>query len=121
MAQKKRTFKEIKSSIPAIEKADGVEKVEVLSDELDRILAIKRVFESEGGKELITVLRNNCYNSIKKALSIAKDNPDLTKLLSALFEYSANLDLLATVQDIGIEDELRAQLDEAVKEAMNVR
>jgi len=114
----KKTYKSIKKSIPKIEESEGAEKVEVLSDELDRILSIKTLFQSEGGKELITVLRNNCANAIKKAVLAAKTGENN---IPFLLDYSANMDLLSTLQDISIEDELRIQLDEAVKEAMNIR
>lgn len=109
----KRTYKEIKKALPEIES----EKVEVLSDELDRILAIKNLFQSEGGKELISLLRNNCSTALRKLVIAAKNNPNLPDLLGLISSYSANMDLLSSVQDISIEEELRLQLDEAVKEA----
>ena len=114
----KRTFKDIKTSIPNLEKSEGAEKVEVLADELDRILSIKGLFQSDGGRELITVLRNNCANAVKKAVYAAKNGENTVPFL---LDYSANMDLLSTIQDISIEEELRVQLDEAVKEAMNIR
>lgn len=109
-----KTYKDIKKALPDIEG----EKVKVLSDELDRILAIKTLFQSEGGKELITVLRNACAVTLRKAILAAKCG-DST--VSFLLDYSAHMDLLSTVQDISIEEELRLQLDEAVKEAYQVR
>lgn len=118
MAQKK-TIKDIKKSLPGIETSPGAEKVEVLADELDRILAIKRLFKSEGGEDLLNVLKGNCAKSLLKLIQVAREKPELNLLLSIIFDYAANMDLLATVQDIGIEDELRIQLDEAVKEAMS--
>lgn len=111
----KKTYKEIKKAIPKIDS----EKVEIISDELDRILAIKKLFQSEGGKELITVLRNNCSIALRKLMVKAKDNPSLPELLGYISTYTANMDLLSTVQDISLEEELRVQLDEAVVEAMN--
>jgi len=109
----KKTYKEIKKALPAIKS----EKVEIISDELDKILAIKKLFLSEGGKELITLLRNNCSIALRKAVLAAKNGDE--KLLSAhVLDYSANMDLLSTVQDISLEEELREQLDDAVKEAM---
>lgn len=109
----KKTLREIKSSLPGIEVS---EKVELLSDELDRILAIKRLFDSEGGAELIKLLRENCFVTLRKLIVTAKSEPDLGKLLSLIAVYSANVDLLASMQDISSEDEIRKQLDEAVKE-----
>lgn len=109
-----KTFKEIKEALPDIE----AQKVRDLSEELDRILAIKQLFTSEGGKVLIDVLRNNCSNTLRKLILAAKDKPDLPTLLGLIAMYSANIDLLSTVQDISIEEELREQLDSAVKEAM---
>lgn len=106
-----KTFKEIEQAIPDIKS----EKVEVLADELDRILAIKTLFQSDGGKQLINVLRNNCSIALRKAILAAKSGDNTVPFL---LDYSANMDLLSTVQDISIEEELRQQLDEAVKEAM---
>lgn len=108
-----QTIKEIKKSLPNLKS----EKVEVLAGELDRILAIKTLFLSDGGKELITVLRNNCSMALRKLILKSKENPDLPSLLGIIAAYSANIDLLATVQDISLEEEIRNQLDEAVKEA----
>jgi hypothetical protein len=108
-----KTLKEIQSALPDLHS----EKVKDISDELDRILAIKKLFNSEGGKELITVLRNNCTITLRKLIIKAKENPDLPSLLGLIAMYSANIDLLSTIQDISIEEELRKQLDEAVQEA----
>lgn len=108
-----KTFKEIKKSLPKLES----NKVEDISDALDEILAIKSLWQSDGGKKLINVLRNNCSITLRKLIIKAKENPDLPSLLGLISTYSANIDLLATVQDISIENELRLQLDEAVKEA----
>jgi len=109
-----KTLKEIKKALPELES----DKVKDISIELDRILSIKNLFASDGGKELIGVLRNNCSIALRKAIIAAKNGDD--KLLSAnILDYSANMDLLATVQDISMEDELRLQLDEAVTEAFN--
>lgn len=109
-----KTYKDIKKALPDLES----EKVKDLSDELDRILAIKTLFQSEGGKVLITVLRNNCGVAMRKAVLAAKKGENTVPFL---LDYSANVDLLSTVQDISFEEELREQLDEAVKEAASVR
>lgn len=108
-----KTINEIKKALPDIDST----KVEDISNELDRILAIKTLFNSPGGKELITVLRNNCSIALRKLVIQAKNNPDLNTLLALIMDYSANIDLLSTVQDISLEKEIRLQLDEAVKEA----
>lgn len=108
-----KTFKEIKEALPDLKST----KVEDISNELDRILAIKTLFQSDGGKELINVLRTNCSVTLRKLILKSKENPDLPTLLGLIAAYSANIDLLSTVQDISIEEELRLQLDEAVKEA----
>lgn len=108
-----KTYKEIKKALPDLES----NKVADISNELDRILAIKTLFQSEGGKELINVLRTNCSTTLRKLILKSKDNPDLPTLLGLIAAYSANIDLLSTVQDISIEEELRLQLDEAVREA----
>lgn len=108
-----KTFKEIKKALPALEST----KVEDIANELDKILAIKTLFQSEGGKVLIDLLRSNCSIVLRKLMLKAKDEPDLPTLLGLIASYSANIDLLSSVQDISIEEELRRQLDEAVKEA----
>ena len=109
---KSKTYSEITDALPDLKS----EKVKDISEELDRILAIKTLFESDGGKELITVLRNNCSVALRKLILKSKDNPDLPTLLGLISMYSANLDLLSTMQDISLEDEIRRQLDEAVIE-----
>lgn len=110
-----KTYKEIKEALPDLQS----EKVNVLADELDRILEIKKLFESEGGKHLVTILRNNCANTLRKLVIKSKENPDLPTLLGLISAYSANIDLLSTMRDVSMEQELREQLDEAVREAVN--
>lgn len=109
----KKTLREITKSLPEMEIS---EKVEILSNELDRILAIKNLFKSEGGVELVNVLRNNCFIALRKLIATAKSEPDLQTLLAQVFNYSANIDLLSAMQDISMEEEIRSQLDEAVKD-----
>lgn len=106
------TLIEIEKALPGI-KSD---KVEVLSEELERILSIKKLFQSDGGKELINLMRSNCSTSIRKAVIAAKASKEREAVIF-LLEYSASMDILSSVQDISLEAELRAQLDEAVKEA----
>lgn len=108
-----KTIKEIKEALPNLKS----QKVEDISDELDRILAIKTLFQSEGGKVLINDLRNNCSIILRKLILKSKENPDLPTLLGLISAYSAYMDLLSSVQDISLEKEIRDQLDEAVKEA----
>jgi hypothetical protein len=105
-----KTLVEIKGAIPDLKS----EKVSILAEELDKILAIKKLFQSEGGEVLITVLRNNCSVALRKATIAAKKGENV---IPFILDYSANMDLLSTVQDISMEEELRNQLDEAVKEA----
>lgn len=111
----KKTFKEIKSSLPDI----NSEKVEILSDELDRVLSLKKIFQSDDGKVLLDVLRNNCFVALNKLRTVSKENPTLEQLLGLVSSWSANIDLLAQIQDISQEKELRDQLDQAVKDAMD--
>ncbi len=94
------------------------QKVKDISDELERILAIKELFKSKGGEQLLTLLRNNCANNLRKLVTIAKDKPEMDTLLSTIFDYSSNLDLLLTLGDLSLEEELRFQLDDAIKETM---
>lgn len=109
----KKTFQEIQEAIPNL----ASEKIETMSDELDRILAIKTLFLSEGGKQLITVLRNNCSVALRRAIVNAKKG-ESQELIATILDYSANIDLLSTCQDISMEEEIRSQLEEAVKEAL---
>lgn len=115
MVRQKRTLKDIKTSIPTMPES---EKVEVLADELDRILAIKRLFNSRDGQELLEELKAGCASSLVKLVQTARTNPDLSLLLALIFDYAAKIDLLSTVQDIGSEKEIRDQLDAAVLEVM---
>lgn len=107
----KKTIKEIKEALPNLKS----EKVEILSDELDKVLAIKTLFKSDGGKLLITRLRNNCALSMRKAVEAAKSG---NNTVPYILDYAANLDLLQSLGDLSLEEELREQLDEAVREAM---
>lgn len=108
----KKTIREIKTALPGIES----EKVDVLADELDNILALKELFTSDGGKVLINRLRDNCSVALRKAIVAAKSG-DTDKLIPFILDYSANINLLSSIQDISMEKEIREQLDEAVKEA----
>lgn len=109
----KNTIRDIKKAIPDI----NSEKVEVLADELDRIQALKTLFRSDGGQQLIGVLKRNCASTLRKLYGAMDDKPTLETLMGLIARYTANLDLLSELQDISIEGEIQAQLDEAVKEA----
>jgi len=104
------TLREINKALPGLKS----EKVEVFSDALEQVLAIKKLFQSEGGEQLLGLLRNNCAVAIRKALIAAKKGDNTVPFL---LDYGANMDLLSTVQDISLEEELRSQLDDAVIEA----
>lgn len=93
------------------------QKVNDITDVLESILAVKRVFKSKDGEQFITLLRNNCADSLRKLIVTAREKPELNSLLSIIFDYSANMDLLLTLGDIKLEEELREQLDEAIREA----
>jgi hypothetical protein len=109
----KKTYNEIKSAIPDLES----EKVEVYADELDRILSIKRLFTSEDGKVLLGELRDECASLINQLTVSYKKNPNINELISIIANLDSKLSILMKVQDISMEEELRVQLDEAVKEA----
>lgn len=109
----KKTIKEIKEALPNIESS----KVEDYANALDKILAIKRIFQSEDGRELISELRDTCLTTLRKLLVEYKKNPDLPSLVSMIATLDSNYALLSKIQDISLEKELREQLDEAVKEA----
>lgn len=104
------TLREINKALPSLKS----EKVADIATELDNILAIKKLFQSEGGKVLIEDLRTRCSLALRKALLCAKDggNPN-----SFILDWGANMDVLTRVQDISLEEELRQQLDDAVIEA----
>ena len=109
------TIREIKKALPDLDS----KKVEDISDVLDQVLTIKRIFTSNDGKVLLKVLKDNCYTTLNKLMMYSKStNPDLQTYISLASTYTANMDLLSQLQDIKIEEELRNQLDEAVKQAM---
>jgi len=107
----KKTYKEIVKALPEISSPN----VEDLADAIDDVIAIKNLFQSDGGKLLIEKLRTNCSHAITKAIYYAKNGlPDLVVI--SVLDYSANIDLLSKLQDISMEKELREQLDELVKD-----
>lgn len=107
-----KTLQSIKNALPNIES----DKVVVISEELEKILSIKKLFQSEGGELLIGLLRTNCTNALRKASLAAKKGENSNPFI---LDFQANMDLLSTIQDISMEEELRAQLDEAVIEAIS--
>lgn len=111
-----KTINEIKKAIPDIES----EKVEAYADELDRVLALKALVDTPGGKEILKIVKNNCFIALRKLIKQAKENPTIDQLLATIMDYSANISLIAELQDINTEEELRRQLDEAVKEAYRI-
>lgn len=111
----KKTIRDIKKALPNLKS----EKVEILADELDRIQTLKALFNSEGGVQLLAVLRGNCARTLTRLYSAMDDRPSLETLMGLLARYHANLDLLAELQDVSVVDEIQRQLDEAVKEAMD--
>lgn len=112
--RRKKTITEIEEALPDLDS----NKVREISDALDKVLAIKDFWSSKGGKELTVFLRNKCATSLRNLVQTAKEKPDLNVLLAIIFDYSASMDLLCTIGDISLEEELRQQLDEAVIEAM---
>ena len=108
------TLRDIKKAAPDIKS----EKVDVLADELDRIQALKNLFRSDGGVQLLNVLRRNCAASLLKLYGAMDDKPTLEALMGIVACYRANLDLLAELQDVTTEEEIQTQLEEAVKEAL---
>lgn len=109
---KQKTIKEIEKALPGIKS----EKVSDIADTLDRILAIKRLFQSDDGKELLSSLKDSASISLRKAILAAKRG-ETNELMAHILDYSAISELMSRVQDISLEKELREQLDEAVKEA----
>ena len=108
----KKTLNEINKALPNLKS----EKVSDVAEELDRILAIKRIFQSEDGKELITELRNSTIDTIKK-LIVSYKTPDLSILMGLCAVLDGNFSMLMKIRDISMEKELRDMLDEAVIEA----
>lgn len=114
MPRKKKTLREIETALPGI----SSEKVEIISDELDRVLSLKDLFQSDGGRELINLLRNNCVKALNQMIVRAKEGGKDADLVGLVSYYSANIDLLSQLREVSMEQELRDQLDEAVKDAM---
>lgn len=108
-----KTYNEIKSSLPDLDS----EKVEAYSDALDRVLAIKRLFSSDDGKVLLNEMKDECSSLINQLIVSYKKNPNLNDLIALIANLDSKLSLLMKIQDISMEEELRSQLDEAVKEA----
>jgi len=104
-----KTQRQIKEALPDVENKE----VDSLAEQLDKILAIKSLFKSEGGKVLIGYLRDNCSVAIRKATIAAKSGDDTVPYL---LDYSAYMDLLTTIQDISMEAEIEEQLEKVVKE-----
>lgn len=92
------------------------EGIEQLANTLDSIRDLKSVWKSKGGEALLGVLKGNCASSLAKIVACAKGKPTLDDLLACVHEYNANLSLLATLQDVSIENEIQNQLDESIKE-----
>lgn len=111
MTQKK-TLNEIEASLPGIKS----EKVKDHADALDKILAVKRVFTSKDGQEVLTTIKDNCSIALRRAILAAKRG-DTIELMGYVLDYSANVDLISRLKDISLESEIRNQLDDAVKEA----
>ncbi len=110
---KKQTLKEIKSALPNLKS----QKVEDIANEVDRVLALKRIFTSEDGKELIAELRDSSITAIKKLINAYKNSPDLSLLMGLCAVLDSNFSMLMKMKDISLENELRDMLDEAVIEA----
>jgi len=94
-------------------------KVIEIEEDLNKILELKALFKSRGGEQLITVLRNNCAQAMNELVVEVNGTPSMEKLLSLVHKYSASLSLLATMQDVGLETEIRNQLDQAISEMRN--
>lgn len=109
----KKILNEINSALPNLKS----EKVSDIANELDRVLAIKRIFTSEDGKELVKELRDSCSITIMKLIHTYKNSPDLSTLMGLCAVLDSNYTMLTKVRDVSMEDELREQLDEAVLEA----
>lgn len=109
---KKKTLNEIKIALPNLKS----EKVSDIANELDKVLAIKRIFDSEDGKELITELRSKSIDTIMKLL-VAYKKADLSEMMGLCAVLDGNISLLMRMRDIDMEKELREMLDEAVVEA----
>jgi len=113
MLKKKRTsptLREINHALPDLKS----EKVADIAIELDKILSLKKLFQSDGGAVLIEDLRSKCSIALKKALISAREGGNPTPFV---LDWGANMDVLTRVQDISLEEELRNQLDDAVIEA----
>lgn len=106
-----KTYNDIKKALPDIDS----EKVETISNTLDEILNIKKIFEMDEGKVFMQVLKDNCSIALRKAIIEAR-NTEPDKVLIHILNYAANAELLSKFRDVSLEKEIRSQLDEAVKE-----
>lgn len=92
------------------------DKIKEIENDLNNILDLKNLFLSKGGEQLVTVLRNNCAQAIYGIVAEAEGTPNSERIISLAHKYSANLSLLASFQDIALENEIRNQLDQAIQE-----
>lgn len=107
-----RTLNEIKEAIP-----EPSQKIEILAHEFDRVQNLHVLISTDGGKELVLSLREQCATLIGKLLRTAQeDKPDLISLLSIISQYSARLELLSLLRETTTLKEIDEQLQEAVKE-----
>lgn len=109
----RKTLNQIKIALPNLKS----EKVSDIADELDRVLVIKRIFESEDGKELIKELRESALDTIKKLIIAYKNTPDLSTLMGLCAILDSNFSMIMKMRDVSMEKELRDMLDSAVIEA----
>jgi hypothetical protein len=109
----KKTINDIKKAIPNLDS----DKVKDYADALDRVLVLKRIFQSEDGKVLIDELRKESISVIRKLIIAYKKKPELSELMGLIAVLDSNFTMLSKIQDISLEKELRESLDEAVLEA----
>lgn len=109
---KNKTITEINKALPNLKS----EKVSDYANELDRVLALKRIFESEDGKELINELRETIVSTISKLTKVYK-TADLSTMMGLCAVLDGNFNMLMKMKDISLEDEIRKDLDLAVLEA----
>lgn len=108
------TLSEIKEALP-----NPPEKVVALSAELDRVQDLKILLQSDGGKQLVVTLRSNAARALTQLVEAARaPEPSMQRMLSLVFDYAANLDLIATLSDSTLFDEIDKQLEDSVREAL---
>lgn len=111
-----KTLNQINSAV----RSKGLEPIknellEAHAEALDKILDLKILWSSDGGKQLISLLNQNCEGALNRLVNYSKNRPTLDELMVCVHEYSANVSLLSTLQQLKQEDIIREQVESISK------